>query len=78
MHRPEPIIVVDLFPKLEQKLIELLNGLTPADWRKPTMCPQWTVKDIVAHLLDGNLRRLSRVRDGQALVDGIDVKQDDK
>ena len=59
----EPIIVVDLFPKLERKLLELLNSLTSTEWQKPTICPQWTVKDIVAHLLDGNLRRLSMGRD---------------
>jgi uncharacterized protein (TIGR03083 family) len=59
----EPIIVVDLFPKLERKLLELLNSLTSTEWQKPMICPQWTVKDIVAHLLDGNLRRLSMERD---------------
>ncbi|HEX7182078.1 MAG TPA: maleylpyruvate isomerase family mycothiol-dependent enzyme [Thermoanaerobaculia bacterium] len=60
----EPIYVTDLFPKLDARLSELLRGLSDEDWRKPTVAPLWTVKDIAAHLLDTNLRRLSMQRDG--------------
>jgi uncharacterized protein (TIGR03083 family) len=63
MDNLEPIMVVDLFPQVESKLIELLRELSPTDWQTPTICPQWDVKDIVAHLLDGNLRKLSLGRD---------------
>lgn len=52
-----------LFPILDEKLIELLKSLTPADWEKPTVARAWTVKDIAAHLLDGNLKMLSFSRD---------------
>jgi mycothiol maleylpyruvate isomerase-like protein len=31
----------------------------------PTACADWTAKDLTAHLLDGNQRRLSICRDGQ-------------
>ena len=58
-----PILVVDLFPKLDSKLIELLRSLAGADWERQTIAPLWRVKDVAAHLLDGNLRRLSIVRD---------------
>jgi uncharacterized protein (TIGR03083 family) len=58
-----PILVVDLFPKLDKKLIELLRSISPADWEQQTVAPLWRVKDVAAHLLDGNLRRLSIVRD---------------
>lgn len=60
----QPIYVVDLFPRLDARLIELLESLSNDDWHKPTTCALWDVKDIAAHLLDGNLRKLSMFRDG--------------
>ncbi|MDQ3208131.1 MAG: maleylpyruvate isomerase family mycothiol-dependent enzyme [Gemmatimonadota bacterium] len=42
----------------------LLRSLRPTAWGRPTACALWSVKDIAAHLLDGNLRRLSFGRDG--------------
>ena len=59
-----PIQTLSLFPKLDQLLLELLRSLSPEDWAKPTLAPLWNVKDIVTHLLDGNLRSLSMLRDG--------------
>lgn len=61
---PAPIFTVHLFPKLDQKLIELLRSLSPEDWQKRTLAPLWTVHDIALHLLDGNIRSLSMLRDG--------------
>ncbi len=58
-----PINTLHLLPILDQKLIGLLSSLEKEDWDKPTLAKQWTVKDIVAHLLDGNLRTLSMLRD---------------
>jgi uncharacterized protein (TIGR03083 family) len=60
----QPVLLVDRFPGLHAELMSLLRGLQQADWVKPTACALWTVKDIVAHLLDTGLRRLSRGRDG--------------
>lgn len=57
-----------LFPLLDQKLLELLRTLPADDWNKPTLAKRWTVKDIAAHLLDGNLRTLSFSRDSYALL----------
>jgi uncharacterized protein (TIGR03083 family) len=57
------IKTLHLFPILDLKLIELLVSLNKEDWEKPTLAKQWTVKDIAAHLLDGNLRTLSMLRD---------------
>jgi uncharacterized protein (TIGR03083 family) len=54
-----PIKTVHLFPLLDQKLIELLKSLSADDWNKPTLAKFWTVKDIAAHLLDGNMRVIS-------------------
>ena len=53
------IEVQHLFRPLDQALIELLKSLGPEDWDKPTVAGSWTVKDVVAHLLDGNVRGLS-------------------
>ena len=62
----EPIWLVDRFAPLHAELIRLLRGLGPADWPRPTACALWSVRDIAAHLLDDDLRRLSFHRDGQA------------
>jgi uncharacterized protein (TIGR03083 family) len=60
----EPIYLIERFPGLHQELMSLLRGLDEADWSRPTACALWSVKDIVAHLLDTGLRRLSSGRDG--------------
>jgi uncharacterized protein (TIGR03083 family) len=59
-----PVFLLDLFPGLHAELMILLRGLKPGDWHRPTACALWSVKDIAAHLLDGNVRRLSFGRDG--------------
>ncbi|GAB3584609.1 maleylpyruvate isomerase N-terminal domain-containing protein [Hymenobacter daeguensis] len=61
-----PIVTLPLFAELDRLLLELLRSLTPEDWQRPTLARPWTVKDIAAHLLDGNLRTLSMLRDGYA------------
>jgi len=60
----DPINTVDLFPALHSKLLTLLRQLEPQDWFKPTVAVPWLVKDMVAHLLDTDMRRLSSQRDG--------------
>ncbi|HUM68989.1 MAG TPA: maleylpyruvate isomerase N-terminal domain-containing protein, partial [Chloroflexota bacterium] len=65
MIRPvEPIHTVGLFPMLHAELLTLLRQLEPQDWLKPTVAVPWSVKDMVAHLLDTDMRRLSSQRDG--------------
>ncbi len=54
----EPIDTVALFPRLSGELLSLLKNLAPAEWQRPTACAGWTVKDVTAHLLGGNLGRL--------------------
>jgi uncharacterized protein (TIGR03083 family) len=58
-----PILVAGLFRELHPHLTDLLRTLTPDDWHKPTSSSERNVKDIAAHLLDGNVRRLSMQRD---------------
>ena len=46
----------------------LLRGLEADDWGRPTVAGSWRVRDIAAHLLDNDLRRLAAHRDGHRLV----------
>lgn len=77
MNPPKPIIVDDLFPPVLSALLELLSGLSSDDWNRPTCCPGWTVKDIAAHLLGGEIGILSRKRDGHSFS-GSPIMQWDK
>ena len=54
----------ELFLPLQRELVSLLRGLGESEWSRPTLARQWTVKDVAAHLLDTDLRRLSSLRDG--------------
>ncbi len=54
----EPIETVQLFPPLSAELLSLLRSLGPEEWAAPTVCGSWSVKDVAAHLLGGNLGRL--------------------
>lgn len=51
-----------------------MRSLTPAQWELPTLARQWTVKDVAAHLLDGNVRTISMLRDGYLLKPGQPVQ----
>jgi mycothiol maleylpyruvate isomerase-like protein len=57
-----------LFAPLRAELLALLRGLAPEDWDRSTVAGAWRVRDVVAHLLDGELRTLSAHRDGHALA----------
>lgn len=61
MHVPIP--TTHLFPVLDRNLMALLRSLQLPDWSKPTLAKHWTVKDVATHLLDGNIRTLSMMRD---------------
>jgi uncharacterized protein (TIGR03083 family) len=63
METLKPILTSNLFPKIDGKLLELLRSLSKDHWQRAAL-PKWTIKDVAAHLLDGNLRRLSMGRDG--------------
>jgi hypothetical protein len=63
MKKPDKIEVRHLFPELYSELIELLQKLSGDEWNYPTSSSKWSVKDIVAHLIDTDLRRISFQRD---------------
>lgn len=62
--KPLPIETLPLFPLLDKNLLELLTSLTAEEWNAQTVAKLWKVKDVAAHLLDGNIRGLSISRDG--------------
>jgi uncharacterized protein (TIGR03083 family) len=62
-----PCDTARLFGPLSVQLIGLLRDLEPSDWLRPTVAGNWRVRDVAAHLLDGQLRRLSAQRDGHAM-----------
>lgn len=46
-----------------RRLVDDLDDLTAADWQTPSLCPGWTVHDVVAHLVDSaSTTRLTFVR----------------
>ncbi|MFB4274234.1 MULTISPECIES: maleylpyruvate isomerase family mycothiol-dependent enzyme [unclassified Nonomuraea] len=60
-----PVIDIrPLFPREREAMLDLLGSLGPADWMKPTVCPGWDVHDVVGHVLNDYMRRLSGSRDG--------------
>ncbi|MFW9875874.1 MAG: maleylpyruvate isomerase N-terminal domain-containing protein [Candidatus Thorarchaeota archaeon] len=69
-----PVIdVILLFPEVNKSLIDLLSGLKEEDWNKSTVLPGRKVKDLVSHILDSSLRRLSTCRDNYQ-VDSPDIR----
>jgi len=69
---PKPVIVIDLFPEILAGLVELLSGLCPPDWQRPTVCSGWSVKDVALHLLGVEIGNLSRRRDGHTSETSLD------
>jgi len=64
LESPAPIDARRLFRPVSSALANLLRGLPLEDWDRPTIAGAWLVRDVVAHLLDSTLRRLSFHRDG--------------
>jgi uncharacterized protein (TIGR03083 family) len=68
MKPAEPIFVTGVYAQLHDELMALLKSLSSDEWHKPTAAGQWQVRDIVAHLLDSDIRRLSFQRDNAPQV----------
>jgi uncharacterized protein (TIGR03083 family) len=65
----EVVVVTHLFAPERASLLELLSSLAAGQWRAPTVCPGWSVKDVALHLLGNDIDLLSRRRDGTAPAD---------
>src|SRR5215467_9722307 len=68
-----PILCAHLLRRVDARLIQLLQSLTPEEWDLQTVAHAWKVHDVAAHLLDTVLRKLSMVRDG-CFVEAIDIR----
>jgi uncharacterized protein (TIGR03083 family) len=69
----DPILCAHLLRKVDKQLIDLLRSLTPSEWDLQTIAPLWKVRDVIAHLLDTALRKLSMVRDS-CYVEPVDIR----
>lgn len=76
---PLPLLeTASLFPDLHAELLSFLRALAPGDWERQTVAGHWRVRDVAAHLLDGELRTLAAHRDGHLLsADGPVNSYDD-
>ena len=52
---PSPVQTLDLFADDRAALLQLLSSLTPDEWNRPTVCSNWSVKDVALHVLGGDL-----------------------
>lgn len=66
-----------LFPKLRRGFLDLLTSLSDEEWQAPTVCPGWTVHDVVTHVLHDHLRRLSDGRDRYQAAAPFEGSHDD-
>jgi len=73
-----PRDIAHLFGPLLGELLAVLRSLSPSDWDRPTVAGSWRVRDVAAHLLDGDLRKLAACRDEHRLpLDGpLDTDSD--
>jgi len=51
LKKPQPIMVLDLFPEILLAVLDLLSQRSSDDWDSPTACPAWWVKPVALHLL---------------------------
>ena len=64
MLAPLPVVETrPFFRPVSSSLVTLLGGLTNEQWNLPTVAGAWTVRDVLAHLIDVSLRRVSFDRD---------------
>ena len=78
---------MDLAEAEYERLLDLLRDLEPDDWRRPTDCTAWDVREMVAHLVGAaesgasfresmRQQRLGKpLAQGRPLVDGINDVQ---
>jgi hypothetical protein len=63
-----PVETLPLFRPLLAELLAVLRGLDADEWSRVTVATGWRVRDVAAHLLDGDLRKIAAYRDDHAIV----------
>ena len=76
LQRLTPVYTAPLLRPLRGELLDLLRGLAPEQWDAPTVAGAWRVRDVAAHLLDGDLRKLAAHRDGHQLPMDTPIRTD--
>lgn len=64
---------MSLLREVDAKLLELMGELRPEEYDLPTVAGQWKVRDVLAHLLDTALRKLSMARDME-FVEKVEIR----
>jgi uncharacterized protein (TIGR03083 family) len=57
------IDVIDLFEPERAALLDVLASLAADEWRAPTVCAGWSVKDVAAHIIADDFGIVSGGRD---------------
>src|SRR5437879_11179444 len=61
--------VVRLIGEQRAALLAAVAPAGPADWDRPTVCAPWTVKDVLAHMVEGELN-VGRIYRGEVKEQG--------
>lgn len=77
MASSSPMTVMAQARAEREDLLELLCSLTPDQWREPTLCADWCVQDVVAHMLSydelGPRQLAERLARGLFLLDRVNA-----
>ena len=68
LSEPPEIEVKHLFMPDRRALLALFDELEPDDWKRPTACAGWDVRDVALHVLGGDLGNIAIRRDGVAYL----------
>jgi len=62
---PDPPLatVIERWQRVTDYLVAIARGVEPSRWRDPSPYPDWTYKDLLAHLATGYTVRLGQLRD---------------
>lgn len=66
------ILCAGLIREVDERLLELMERLQPEEYDWQTVAPRWKVRDVLAHLLDTALRKLSLARDRE-FVEKVEI-----
>lgn len=55
-YRPRLVDLIDLDRRAADGMEAIIAGTPAARWAAPTPCPEWTVRDLVAHVVAGNVK----------------------
>jgi len=61
--------VVRLISEQRAQLLSAIASTKGADWDRPTVCAPWTVKDVLAHMVEGELN-VGRIYRGEVREQG--------